>query len=82
MPISRSIRFDSWEFGQSARQGGGSMTAESSLNAVEPAEESTVGPVNRASGQTPTLVRDEITEAASHAAGAVTHKIENSARRS
>jgi len=60
MLISRSIRFDSWEFAQSAHQGGGSMTAESPLNAVEPAEESTVEPVNRASWQTSTLVRQEI----------------------
>ena len=48
------------------------MTAESPLNAVEPAEESTVGPVNPASWQTSTLVRDEIAEGASHAAGGVT----------
>lgn len=58
------------------------MSAESPLNAVEPAEESTVGPVNRGSRQTSTLVRDEITEAASHAADGVTHKIEDWARRS
>jgi len=62
MPISRSIRFDSWEFAQSAHQGGASMTAESPLNAVEPAEESTADAVNRASWQTPTLVREEIAE--------------------
>jgi uncharacterized membrane protein YqjE len=61
MRISHSIRFDSWEFGQSARQGGGSMTAESPLNGSELADESTAGLVNRASSQMMTLVRDEIT---------------------
>jgi hypothetical protein len=82
MRISPSIRFDSWEFGQSPRQGGGSMTAESPLNAVEPAEESSVGAVNRASSPTSTLVRDEIAERASHAVRGVAHTIEDSARRS
>lgn len=58
------------------------MTAESPLNAVESAEESTAEPVNRASWQTSTVVRDEIAKGANHAAGGVTDKIENSARRS
>ncbi len=58
------------------------MTAESPLNAVEAAEESTVGPVNPASWPTSTLVRDEIAERANHAAGGATDKIEDSVRRS
>jgi uncharacterized membrane protein YqjE len=61
MRISHSIRFDSWELGQSAVQGGDTMAAESSLNASELADESTAGLVNRASSQMSTLVRDEIT---------------------
>jgi uncharacterized membrane protein YqjE len=60
MRISHSIRFESWKFGQSAHQGGGSMAAESPLNASELADESTAGLVNRASSQMMTLARDEI----------------------
>jgi hypothetical protein len=51
------------------------MSAESPLNAVEPAEESTAEPVNRAPWQTSALVRDEIAEDGNHAAGGVTDKI-------
>lgn len=58
------------------------MTAESPLNAVEPAEESTVGPANRAARQTSTLVRDEFTHAANYAGAGVNDKIEDSVRRS
>ena len=58
------------------------MTAESPLNAVKPAEESSAGPVNRASSRTSTLARDEIAERANHAACGITHKVEESARRS
>ncbi len=58
------------------------MSAESPLNAADPAEESTVGPVNRVSRQTPTFVRDEITERASQPASGVTDKIADSVRRS
>ena len=58
------------------------MSAESRLNAADPAEESTVGPLNRASSQTSTFVRDEIAARASQPAGAVTDKIDDSVHRS
>ena len=58
------------------------MTAESPLNAVEPAEESTVGSVSRASWPTSALVHTEITHGVSHAVGGATDKIEDSVRRS
>jgi hypothetical protein len=58
------------------------MTAESSLNAVGLAEESTAGPMNRAPWQTSTPVPDEITEGASRRAGGVADKIEDAGRRS
>ena len=58
------------------------MTAESPLNAVELAEESTAGPMNRASWHTSTPVPDEITEGASRRSGRVAEKIEDAGRRS
>lgn len=57
------------------------MTAGSLLNAVELAEESTAGPVNRTPWPTSTLVRDEIAEGSRYAAAGVADEIEASARR-